>query len=123
MNTPKSYLASLLCIVLAIAAITYGATPKNEERSTLEKQLLAEAQQTNKLLLNIHETLVEMNRQEELKKTNELLEQADEQLASIAEQMGESRDAIQRINSNINNSKNPVCVLEQLEDIKSALTN
>jgi hypothetical protein len=41
--------------------------------------------------------------------------------AASPDTKGWDSDTLKQINSNINNSRNPICVLEQLEDIKSAL--
>lgn len=123
MKPNTSSLIAILSIAAVLAAITYGAAPAEKGRSTVEKQLLAEVQQTNELLSEIHTSLVEMKIQEQQEKTIEQMVEMNSYLESIDEKVGEDSDTLKAIKNNINNSKNPICVLEQLEDIKTALNN
>lgn len=123
MKTKPYSLIALFGIAVTIAAITYAATPQETGCDTVEKQILAQTMQTNELLVKIHETLVEMNLPEQQKKTTDLLTEMNRHLGSIDEKIDRDSQTLELISTNINNSKNPVCVLEQLEDIKTALNS
>ena len=116
-------LIALLGMALLAAILTMGNTSQPEDSLSQNRLLIAELEKTNAILLKMNETLVELDNRKELEESNELLETMNAYLESIDEKVDGEHELVKQINSNINNSRNPICILEQLEDIKTALQN